>query len=119
MDIKLSGSLPSKNGSEAYVSGTVRIDAPSSGSGNLTGAIAPCEPGARAAWHTHPLGQTLLVVAGLPGAAGRRTGRGDPPRRHRLVRGWREVLARCAARLRDDPYRHRRNAGRQGGRLDG
>ena len=65
MDIKPSGSLPSKNGSEAYFSGTVLIDAPSSGSGNLTGATVPFEPGSRGAWHTHPLGQTLLVIAGL------------------------------------------------------
>ncbi len=45
--------------------GAVRIDAPFSGSGNLSGATVTFEPGARTAWHTHPLGQTLLVTAGL------------------------------------------------------
>jgi quercetin dioxygenase-like cupin family protein len=65
MDIKRCALQPSKEGSEAYFSGTVRIDAPSGGSGNLTGATVPFEPGARTAWHTHSLGQTLLVVACL------------------------------------------------------
>ena len=65
MDIKRSGSQPSKKGPEDYFTGIVRIDAPFSGSGNLSGATVTFEPGARTAWHTHPLGQTLLVTAGL------------------------------------------------------
>lgn len=64
MDIRRSGSLPSKRGSEDYFTGTVRIDAPFGGSGGLSGATVTFEPGARTAWHTHPLGQTLLVTAG-------------------------------------------------------
>lgn len=65
MEIKRSGSQPSAKGPEAYFSGTVRIDAPFNGSGSFSGATVTFEPGARTAWHTHPLGQTLLVVSGL------------------------------------------------------
>jgi quercetin dioxygenase-like cupin family protein len=67
MDIKRAGSLPSAKGPEGYFTGTVRIDAPFRGSGaaRVGGATVTFEPGARTAWHTHPLGQTLLVTAGL------------------------------------------------------
>ena len=50
------------------------------------GASVTFEPGARTAWHTHPLGQTLIVTSGLRlGAARRRPDRGNPAGRHRLV----------------------------------
>ena len=65
MDIQRSGSQPSARGPEAWFTGTVRIDAPFKGSGRLAGATVTFEPAARTAWHTHPLGQTLLVTAGL------------------------------------------------------
>ncbi|WP_349961145.1 cupin domain-containing protein [Rhizobium sp. ZPR3] len=65
MDIKRSGFQPSAKGPEDYFTGVVRIDAPFSGRGNLSGATVTFEPGARTAWHTHPFGQTLLVVSGL------------------------------------------------------
>ena len=65
MDIKRSGSAPSKKGPDAYFTGTVRLDAPFTGSGGLNGATVTFEAGARTAWHTHPLGQTLLVIAGF------------------------------------------------------
>lgn len=65
MDIKRSGSQPSTKGPEEYFTGTVRLDAPFSGRGNLNGVTVTFEPGARTAWHTHPSGQTLLVVSGL------------------------------------------------------
>lgn len=65
MDIKRSGADPSARGPDEYFTGTVRIDRPFRGSGNITGATVTFEPGARTAWHTHPLGQTLLVTAGL------------------------------------------------------
>lgn len=65
MDIKRSGSQPSRTGPEAYFTGSVRIDTPFSGSGALSGATVTFEPRARTAWHTHPLGQTLLVLSGL------------------------------------------------------
>lgn len=67
MDIKKSGSAPSARGPSDYFTGTVRIDAPFSGSApaRIGGATVTFEPGARTAWHTHPLGQTLIVVSGL------------------------------------------------------
>ncbi len=66
MEIRRSGSRPSGTGPTDYFTGTVRIDP-------LWDAVAPArvviasvsfEPGARTAWHTHPLGQTILVTAG-------------------------------------------------------
>jgi quercetin dioxygenase-like cupin family protein len=65
MDIRRAGAQPSAKGPADYFTGNVRIDAPFTGSGALSGATVTFEPGARTAWHTHPLGQTLLVVAGL------------------------------------------------------
>jgi quercetin dioxygenase-like cupin family protein len=67
MDIKRSGSQPSARGPDDYFTGSVRIDAPFSGTGDarVGGATVTFEPGARTAWHTHPLGQTLLVLTGL------------------------------------------------------
>ena len=66
MDIKRSGSQPSGKGPDEYFTGTVRIDplfsAPDPARAN--GASVTFEPGARTAWHTHPLGQTLIVTAG-------------------------------------------------------
>ncbi len=66
MDINRSGSQPSGTGSAAYFTGSVRIDAPFQRSepARVGGAIVTFEPGARTAWHTHPLGQTLIVTAG-------------------------------------------------------
>src|SRR5664280_866745 len=66
MDIKRSGSQPSGQGPAEYFTGTVRVDplfnppAPA----RAFGASVTFEPGARTAWHTHPLGQTLIVTAG-------------------------------------------------------
>ncbi|MCJ2131000.1 cupin domain-containing protein [Methylobacterium sp. E-045] len=67
MDIKRSGSQPSAKGAAEYFTGSVRIDAPFQGTepARVGGATVTFEPGARTAWHTHPLGQTLLVVSGL------------------------------------------------------
>ena len=66
MEIKRSGSQPSGKGPEDYFTGTVRIDplfqAPAPA--RVIGASVTFEPGARTAWHTHPLGQTLIVTAG-------------------------------------------------------
>lgn len=70
MKINRAGSTPSAKGPAEYFTGTARIDGPFAGSGNLSAATVTFEPGARTAWHTHPLGQTLLVTAGL-GLAGR------------------------------------------------
>ena len=67
MDIKRSGSQPSGKGQEDWFTGTVRIDAPFQADepARVSGATVTFEPGARTAWHTHPLGQTLIVTAGL------------------------------------------------------
>jgi len=67
MDIKRTGSQPSRKGPAEWFTGTVRIDplfaAPAPA--RVSGASVTFEPGARTAWHTHPLGQTLIVTAGL------------------------------------------------------
>lgn len=66
MEIIRNGSVPSVQGPAEYFTGTVRIDMPFKGQGQarVAGAIVTFEPGARSAWHTHPLGQTLIVTAG-------------------------------------------------------
>ncbi|MGI4978012.1 MAG: (R)-mandelonitrile lyase [Janthinobacterium lividum] len=67
MDIKRTGSQPSGPGPADWFTGTVRIDPLFSppGPARVAGASVTFEPGARTAWHTHPLGQTLIVTAGL------------------------------------------------------
>ena len=66
MDITRSGSQPSGKGPVEYFTGAVRIDplfqAPDPA--RAVGASVTFEPGARTAWHSHPLGQTLIVTAG-------------------------------------------------------
>jgi quercetin dioxygenase-like cupin family protein len=67
MDIKRNGSRPSGKGPEAWFTGTVRVD-PIFQVGDptrLSGGQVTFEPGARTMWHTHPLGQTLIVTSGL------------------------------------------------------
>src|SRR6202158_2172611 len=67
MEIKRSGSRPFGTGPAAYFTGAVLIDplfeAPEPS--RVRGAHVTFEPGARTAWHTHPLGQTLIVTSGL------------------------------------------------------
>jgi quercetin dioxygenase-like cupin family protein len=67
MKIKRSGSQPSAKGPAEYFTGSVRIDARFKGEepARVAGALVTFEPGARTAWHTHPLGQTLIVTSGL------------------------------------------------------
>src|SRR5213594_4025024 len=66
MEIKIAGSQPSAKGPVDWFTGTVRIDplfstpAPA----RVAAVSVTFEPGARSAWHTHPLGQTLIVTAG-------------------------------------------------------
>ena len=66
MDIKRNGSQPSEKGPAEWFTGTVRLDplfrAPDPA--RVAGASVTFEPGARTHWHTHPLGQTLVVTAG-------------------------------------------------------
>src|SRR6476646_4806233 len=67
MDIKRSGSQPSARGPADWFTGMVRIDPLFSAPvpARAAGASVTFEPGARTAWHTHPLGQTLVVTAGF------------------------------------------------------
>jgi quercetin dioxygenase-like cupin family protein len=67
MDIRRSGAQPSRKGPAEYFTGNVRIepvfDAPDPA--RVRSASVTFEPGARTAWHTHPLGQILIVTAGI------------------------------------------------------
>src|SRR3989454_7079377 len=66
MDIKRSGSRSSSEGPTEWFTGKVRVEPlfQASAPGRAQGASVTFEPGARSAWHTHPLGQTLIVTAG-------------------------------------------------------
>jgi quercetin dioxygenase-like cupin family protein len=66
MLITRAGSQPSAKGPAEYFTGSVRIDTPFKGDApaRIGGAMVTFEPGARTAWHTHPLGQTLIVTFG-------------------------------------------------------
>ena len=76
MQIFRCGSQPSVVGPAEWFTGAVRIDAPFAGTdaARVGGATVTFEPGARTAWHRHPLGQLLLVTAG----AGRVQREGGP-----------------------------------------
>ena len=67
MDIKRAGTQASQRGPADWFTGTVRIDplfsAPEPA--RVAGSAVTFEPGARTAWHTHPLGQTLVVLSGV------------------------------------------------------
>lgn len=67
MDIKRSGSQPHTQGPSDYFTGTVRIDpfheAPEPA--RVRSQLVSFEPGARTTWHTHPLGQTLVITSGV------------------------------------------------------
>ena len=66
MEITKNGSQASRKGPTEWFTGTVRIDSPFQAAepARIGGAVVTFEPGARTAWHTHPLGQTLIVTAG-------------------------------------------------------
>jgi quercetin dioxygenase-like cupin family protein len=66
MEIKRIGSQPSGKGPDDWFTGTVRIDPlfQTNAPARVAGASVTFEPGARTAWHTHPLGQTLIVTSG-------------------------------------------------------
>lgn len=67
MEIKRIGSQPSSQGPADWFTGTVRIDPlfQPTDPARVAATSVTFEPGARTAWHTHPLGQTLIVTAGL------------------------------------------------------
>ncbi|HEX4125276.1 MAG TPA: cupin domain-containing protein [Tepidisphaeraceae bacterium] len=66
MEIKRIGSRPSAKGPSEWFTGSVRMDPlmDAAEPARVAGACVTFEPGARTAWHTHPLGQTLIVTAG-------------------------------------------------------
>ena len=66
MEIKRIGSQPSTKGQAEYFTGSVRIDPlfQAKDPARVVGASVTFEPGSRTAWHTHPLGQTLIVISG-------------------------------------------------------
>lgn len=67
MNVKRNGSQPSGKGPETWFTGTVRVDPlfQPEEPARTSGGQVTFEPGARTAWHTHPLGQTLIVTAGF------------------------------------------------------
>lgn len=67
MEIRRNGSVPSRKGPAENFTGSVRIDRlfEASDSSRVSGASVSFEPGAHTARHTHPLGQTLIVISGL------------------------------------------------------
>jgi quercetin dioxygenase-like cupin family protein len=67
MQITRAGSQASRPGSQEYFTGSVRIDAlfPVREPSRVSAGSVTFEPGARTAWHTHPLGQTLLITSGV------------------------------------------------------
>ena len=121
MEIKRAGSQPSGKGPTEWFTGMVRIDplfpvtAPARGAGNAV----TFEPRARTAWHTHPLGQVLIVTAGC----GRAQREGGPIEEIRpgdvVVFAPGEKHWHGAAHHRHDPHRYPGGARRQGGGVDG
>jgi quercetin dioxygenase-like cupin family protein len=67
MQIRHAGSQPSAKGPADYFTGTVRVDPmfPATAPSRVSGGHVTFEPGARSNWHTHPLGQTLIITSGL------------------------------------------------------
>jgi quercetin dioxygenase-like cupin family protein len=67
VDIKRAGTQPSRQGQAKWFTGSVLIDPlfEAAAPARVAGASVTFEPGARTAWHTHPLGQTLIVTSGV------------------------------------------------------
>ena len=65
--IRRRGSQPATSGPDAFFTGEVRIEPlfPAMEGSNVTGGLVTFSPGARSAWHTHPMGQNLIVVSGV------------------------------------------------------
>lgn len=101
------GSQPSIKGPDAWFTGTVRIDPlfPAHTPARASSAYVTFEPGARTAWHTHPLGQALIITAGVGRVQVQGwADSGGPPRRYGLVPSIRQTLARSRSRRCHDPY---------------
>ncbi len=114
--ISRNGSQPSAPGPAENFTGRVRVDTPfrAEAPARASGGLVTFEPGARSAWHTHPLGQTLIVTQGV-GLVQRW---GGPIQEIRpgdvgLDPAGREALARRVTCQRDEPCRHLGAARRQ------
>ena len=108
MQIKRAGSQPSGKGPADWFTGTVRIDPlfPVTPPARAAGNAVTFEPGARTAWHTHPLGQTLIVTAGADGCSAwavrsRKSGRATWSGSSRA-----KSTGTAPLRPRHDPHRH-------------
>ena len=123
MEVKRSGSQASTKGPSDWFTGTVRIDplfqAPDPA--RVAGASVTFEPGARTAWHTHPLGQTLIITAG--GGWAQREGVSIEEIRPglRMLFGFQPVRSTGMVQHQQpyDPYCHSRKARWQSRRLVG
>ena len=122
VEIKRVGSQPSRLGPAENFTGSARVDSlfQANDPSRMTGAYVTFEPGARTAWHTHPLGQTLIVTAGVGrvqrwGGPVEEVRPGDVVRIPPNVKHWHGASADIAI----DTHRHRGTTGRQVGRLDG
>jgi quercetin dioxygenase-like cupin family protein len=122
LSIARAGTQPSQKGPVEYFTGTVRVDPlfQARESTHASGAYVTFEPSARTAWHTHPLGQTLVVTAGV----GRVQIEGGPIEEIRSgdvvwIPPGKTPLAWCVSHDGDDPSRHPGAPQRQGRRVDG
>jgi quercetin dioxygenase-like cupin family protein len=121
MEIKRIGSQPSLKGRAEWFTGTVRVDPlfQADEPARTSGASVTFEPGARTAWHIHPLGQTLIVTAGC-GWVQREGGPIEEVHPGDVI--WfapGEALAWCRSDHGHDAHRHSGAARRQSRRLDG
>ena len=116
MEIKPSGAVPSRKMPADWFTGTVWqdpiIEAPAPA--RIRAAKVSFEPGARTAWHTHPLGQTLHVVSGLGRVqTSGWSDPGNPARRYRVDSARRKALARGRPNERHGTHRHAGRARRR------
>src|SRR6476620_7582695 len=104
MEIKRIGSQPSGKGPDEWFTGTVRVDPlfQPNNPARATGASVTFEPGARTAWHTHPLGQTLIVTAGC----GRVQREGGPDINENSVQTHKPGILTRHAKKFDRGFRH-------------
>ena len=122
MQIIRSGTQPSRRGQPEFFTGAVRVDplASARAPSRVAASYVTFEPGARTAWHTHPLGQTLVVTAGV----GWVQQEGGPVEEIRpgdvvWIPPWSEALARRRCHDGNDAHRDHRKSGRQELRVDG
>ena len=114
------GEQPSAPGPAECFTGAVRIEHLFSAHvpARASGSSVEFRPGARTAWHSHPLGQTLIVTSGK-GLVQEWTGAGSPPRRCGLVSARCQTLAWGRQQQPHDAYFHLRGVGRKKRLLDG